>query len=170
MLKITALLAAFHLLVACAPSDPGADTTDTRQVVAALTDEDRADLAALDNAYAQGWMLDDPAEQKAAVLALFAPDAVGIQDADRILEGRDALAGFWFPEGYPPTEVSRFERTIHSIDGTRDLAIITGKSELDFTYDGRDVSQGGNYLIHAARGAEGDWKITRFMWAARVRD
>lgn len=121
-------------------------------------------LKALDRAYAEAWLAPAPEAQERAVLALFDRDAVIMPDgAAGPEEGVSSLRRFWFPDDAPATTVSHFEREIDAIDVEGDLGVVSGRYVLSFTYDGRDLTQKGNYIL-VARFGGGAWKIRRMIW------
>ncbi len=121
-------------------------------------------LRALDRAYAEAWLAPSPDGQERAVLALFDRDAVIMPDgAAGPEEGVSSLRRFWFPDDAPSTTVSHFERTIDDIEIEGGLGVVSGQYVLSFNYDGRDLTQKGNYVL-VARYAGGAWKIRRMIW------
>jgi len=150
----TSFLAGFSALVlaACADNAPPAPTAAEEA------------LRALDRAYADAWLAPSPDAQERAVLALFDRDAVIMPDgAAGPEEGVASLRRFWFPEDAPSTTVSHFERSIDAVDVDGNLGVVSGRYVLSFRYDGRDLTQKGNYIL-VARYAGGAWKIRRMIW------
>lgn len=127
-----------------------------------------AALRALDRAYVEAWKEQGSARQEAAVLALFADDAVilpgGGADPRR---GRRALREFWFPEEAPPTNVRDFEHDVRDVEVGDGLGVVSGRYRLEFEYAGEEYAQEGNFLLVARRGAAGEWKISRMIWNDR---
>jgi|TARA_R110002073_G_scaffold34456_2_gene102238 ketosteroid isomerase-like protein len=135
-----------------------------------LTEADRAELQAVDAAYVSGWLQNGTPAQEAAIMPLFADDAVIMPG--RGLEprtGMDEIRGFWFPDGYPPTQVLEFSHDIAGINGNSHQAVIHGRSFLHFEYNGIERRQGGNYLI-VARQHEGEWLISHMIWNDIIYD
>ncbi len=125
---------------------------------------DEPSLRALDDAYVEAWLTQDPGDQEKAVLALFAKDAVimpggGLPPED----GINNLKNFWFPDGAPPTNVTHFTHEIDAVDVSGDLGILSGRYTLSFTYENQSITQAGNYMIVAENGA-GGWRINRMIW------
>lgn len=121
-------------------------------------------LRALDRAYAEAWLAPSPDGQERAVLALFDRDAVIMPDgAAGPEEGLSSLRQFWFPDDAPSTTVSHFDRAIDAIEIEGDLGVVSGRYVLSFNYDGRDLTQKGNYVL-VARYSGGAWKIRRMIW------
>ncbi len=121
-------------------------------------------LRALDRAYAEAWLAPSPADQERAVLALFDRDAVIMPDgAAGPEEGISSLRRFWFPDDAPATTVSHFDREIDDIEVNGDLGVVSGRYVLSFRYDGRDMTQKGNYVLVARYGG-GAWRIKRMIW------
>ncbi len=145
-------LSMVFLLAACAKGEP---------LATAAADES---LRALDRAYAEAWLAPSPADQERAVLALFDRNAVIMPDgASGPEEGVSSLRRFWFPDDAPATTVSHFDREIDDIEVNGDLGVVSGRYVLSFSYDGRDLTQKGNYVL-VARYAGGAWRIRRMIW------
>lgn len=143
-----ALLAVLSL-VNCAKAPPPAD---------------EASLRALDAAYVEAWLIEDPDAQEKAVLALFDRDAVIMPGGG--LEPESGIANlkkFWFPDNAPPTTVTQFTHDIEKIDISGDLGVVAGRYTLNFNYENQSVAQAGNYLIVAKNGQDG-WRIERMIW------
>ncbi len=122
------------------------------------------ELRALDRAYAEAWLTPSPDGQERAVLALFDRNAVIMPDgAAGPEEGVASLRRFWFPDDASSTTVSHFDREIDAIEIEGDLGVVSGRYVLSFSYDGRDLTQKGNYVF-IARHAGGVWKIRRMIW------
>lgn len=154
MRKLTTgvLLVAAMALAACVEAEPPA---------AAAAEEG---LRALDRAYAEAWLAPSSEGQERAVLALFDRDAVIMPDgAAGPEEGLSSLRRFWFPDDAPSTTVSHFEREIDAVEIEGGLGVVSGRFVLSFSYDGRDLTQKGNYVL-VARYAGGGWKIRRMIW------
>jgi ketosteroid isomerase-like protein len=150
--KVLLLVAALVLSAACVDREPPA---------APAAEEG---LRALDHAYAEAWLAPSPADQERAVLALFDRDAVIMPDgAAGPEEGISSLRGFWFPDDAPATTVSHFEREIDDVEVNGDLGVVSGRYVLRFRYDGRDMTQKGNYILVARYGG-GAWRIKRMIW------
>lgn len=159
------------VLASCSPSATEAPAPVESSARAALTAGDREALRALDQNISKAWLKEGTQAQSQALLALFAPDAEIYPAGGREpLSGMTELRGFWFPEGYPPTEVEYFERRATAIEGSPALAAITGKSAIAFTYDGSRTAEEGYYIIHARPDEAGHWKIERMMWSNREGD
>lgn len=145
-------VAAAILLAACAERAPSAPPTAEEG------------LRALDRAYAEAWLAASPADQERAVLALFDREAVIMPDgAAGPEEGLSSLRRFWFPDDAPTTTVSHFDRQIDDIEVNGDLGVVSGRYVLSFRYDGKDMTQKGNYVLVARYGG-GAWRIKRMIW------
>jgi hypothetical protein len=121
-------------------------------------------LRALDRAYAEAWLSPSPKGQERAVLALFDQQAVIMPDGGAgPEEGVGSLRRFWFPDNAPATTVTHFEREIDEIEIEGDLGVVSGRYVLSFSYDGRDLTQKGNYVL-VARYSGRAWKIRRMIW------
>jgi ketosteroid isomerase-like protein len=124
---------------------------------------------ALDRAYVEGWKEKGTASQEAALLPLFAEDAVILPGGGlEPRRGHAEIRDFWFPGGTPPTDVRSFEHAVLGVDIEGGLGVLHGRAALEFEYDGTRVAQEGNYLLAARRQADGGWKITRLIWNNRT--
>jgi len=130
-----------------------------------LEAEDQLALVELSQAYVQAWRADGPQAQREALLPLFSDDAVIIPGGGaEPVQGRAALAEFWFPDGAPPTIVSLFQHDIRYLGGEGDTGLVRGRSLIYFEYDGAVSAQEGNFLLVAGRGADDVWRIDQLMW------
>ena len=126
-------------------------------------------LRALDQAYVDAWLLPGSERQQAALLSLFAADAVIMPGGGTPPKrGKAELASFWFPKGAPPTNVRAFKHVVHGVDVEDGLGVVFGRSSLEFEYGGTEVAQEGNFLLTARRGDGGEWQITRMIWNNRT--
>jgi len=129
------------------------------------TSDPEAALRELNEAYTSGWKLEGLEAQKAAVMPLFTDDAVVLPSGGRfILNGKEELHDFWFPEGEPAATTIRFEQSVENIDVSGDVATFNGRSELEMTYKGQDINQSATYLAVARRTSSGEWQFSRLMW------
>lgn len=152
LLKSVAMLTSVLSIAACVEAEPPAGPAAEEG------------LRALDRAYAEAWLSPSPEAQERAVLALFDREAVIMPDgAAGPEEGISSLRRFWFPDDAPSTTVSHFDRVIDAIELEGDLGVVSGRYVLSFRYDGRDLTQKGNYVL-VARYAGGAWKIRRMIW------
>ena len=128
---------------------------------AGLSAEDVAAVSQANQAYVDAWLANDPER----VMGTLSDDAVLIphHGVDPVIGSR-AIREFWFPPDSPPTEVSHMVNTITEILGSGDLAVVWGRSELEFTYDGATYKNEGNYLAVLKRGDDGRWRIARRIW------
>lgn len=152
-------------LVACQPEARVEDTrlVSSSDVAQAISDETA--LHALSEAYVSGWKLGGTEAQKSAVLPLFSDDAVVIPSGGRlILKGHEEIAGFWFPDGAPPTIVPLFEHEVESVSVLGSHGTFQGISKLQFEYAGTSKYQEAVFLAVAQKSETGQWVFTHFMW------
>jgi uncharacterized protein (TIGR02246 family) len=147
-----ALLAA--LWVACAPARARQDNAG-----------DLTRLKAVNTAYRVAWLAAD----SAAVLRLFAPDAVLLpHHGDPPVVGLDAIREFWWPAGAPPTTVTALDLTSDGATVDGDQGVLWGRFALSFSFEtegrARSMRNAGTYLMVLRRGADGEWRITHRMW------
>jgi uncharacterized protein (TIGR02246 family) len=124
-------------------------------------EDHRAAIVARVECYGAAWRANDPAR----VLANFTDDAVlmphhGVEP----VAGTDAIRRFWWPEGSPPTTVTRFDRTIDEIVGAGDFAFVRGHFTLEFRTSGDQVRATAGTYVMLLRRTRGRWLITHHMW------
>lgn len=133
-----------------------------------LTDADRAQIAALDSLFVQAWLRNDTA----AVLRLFADDAVLVPPNATPVVGRAAIGAYWWPRDGSRTRILEFQRQIAEIGGSHELAFMRGAARLTWTYEksGRTAKQSSasNDFVLFARASDGTWKIVRQIWNRRL--
>lgn len=134
---------------------PGSSTSP------ALSNEDVAAVRTANQAYVTAWLANDPE----AVMSVLTKDAVLMpHHGDEPVIGSDAIRLFWFPPDSPPPRVTHMVNTVTEIQGSGDLAIVWGRSELEFISDGTTYRNGGNYLCVLKKGRDDRWRISRRIW------
>ena len=68
----------------------------------ALTEQDRAEIRALDARFVRGWLDDD----EGAVLSVYAPDAILFPPGTTPLDGLVAIRAFWWPTDGSRTRIT----------------------------------------------------------------
>jgi uncharacterized protein (TIGR02246 family) len=122
-------------------------------------------LRAVNHAYRAAWLAGD----SAAVLRLFAPDAVLLpHHGDPAIVGVDAIRAFWWPPSAPPTTITALDITTEGADVQGDFGTLWGRFHLAFSFETegkrRSVSNAGTYLMVLRRQPDGEWRITHRMW------
>lgn len=131
-----------------------------------LSQEEVEAVRALNLSYPKAWLSNDPDR----VMETFAEDAVIIPALGTPpVEGRQGIRSFFWPEGFPPTVVTRFEMKPQEIEGRVDVAYVRGSMSIAFETEddelGRQVyTTAGNYLMVMKRDAESGWRIARYIW------
>jgi len=145
-------------------SAPPAVGSRSRRAAYWLTPEDRAAIRALDATFVDGWLRDDAA----AVLGIYAPEAILFPPGSAPLRGLAAIRAYWWPQDGSKTRIRTFDRTIDEIEGTRQLAYLRGTSSLGWTYekDGHETKQTSRStdLFLLKCDASGHWRVVRQMW------
>ena len=134
-------------------------------VASDLSATDRASIAAIGTAFVDGWMRND----SAAVLGLFLRSAVLLPPSSAPLSGIDSIRAFWWPTDGSKTTITSFQRTVESVTGNREVAVVKASVSLSWTTtakDGKVTTQSSKSaeLQTLARDALGKWKIARHAW------
>lgn len=120
---------------------------------AGLTEEDRAAITALRDAYAQNTLAGD----WAAVAELYAEDAVYAPSQEPAKQGLAAIQEYL--EGSAPA--SAFTISSVTTDGLGDLAFDFGSYSITLAPEGAEpVTNTGHYLVVLRKQADGSWKLT----------
>ena len=72
-------------------------------------------IKAADRSYATAWLAND----REQVMSTLTADAVLVPSGVPVLDGTEAIRGFWWPEGSPPTTVTAFTLVQRDVDGRR---------------------------------------------------
>ena len=145
------------LLVAVAPA-PGA--TQPRSVETLVR--------AADAAYVKAWLNND----RAAVLATLADDAILMPAGQYPLKNRDEINRFWWPADGSTTRILVFERVIDELTVEGNLAMVRGSDSVTFEYGkagaavSKQTSRSMTLAIYRLQ-SNGSWRISRMMWGAR---
>ena len=134
--------------------------------IKATTDGDQMAVIKLYDRYHTGWLSNDD-KVPGAILGLLADDAVLMpDDGGDIVTGKEAIAGWWFPNGKVVGSVELFRHydTVVSID--EKLATVRGRFDLSFTVDGKVTTTEGNQLITAKKTDDG-WRISAITWNSK---
>lgn len=131
----------------------------------ALTDADRASIRALDSAFVRGWLKNDTA----AVLSVFASDAVLVPPGRPPVVGLAAIRAFWWAADGSRTRITSFTRALDDIGGAGgDLALARGTTSITMEsvkagQTSRQTSRSTETLL-LARNGDGQWRVIRQMW------
>jgi uncharacterized protein (TIGR02246 family) len=126
---------------------------------------DVGSLRAVNEAYRVAWLAGD----SAAVLRLFAPDAVLLpHHGDPPVVGLLAIRAFWWPPDAPPTTITTLDITTDGAEVNGNQGVLWGRFALAFRFesDGRQRSMRnvGTYLMVLRRMPDTEWRITHRMW------
>jgi ketosteroid isomerase-like protein len=129
-----------------------------------LTVASRSQILALDSAFVRGWLRDDTA----AVLGVFASDAVLQPPGVPAVTGHAAIRSYWFPNDGSTTRIMSFDHQVLDIVGSSTLAVVRGSSSLRWRYTkgGKTSEQSGrsaDVRVYAADAA-GKWRVIRQIW------
>jgi uncharacterized protein (TIGR02246 family) len=129
-----------------------------------LSEADRAGIRALDTAFVQAWIRDDTA----AVIRLFASDAVIFPPGGAPVAGIAAIRAYWWPTDGSHTKITSFTRELTDMVGVNGFAYFRGTASLGWTYekDGKKSAQTSRStdLVLVARDSTGAWRIVRQIW------
>jgi uncharacterized protein (TIGR02246 family) len=135
------------------------------QVGRGSNDADVHPLRAVNDAYRAAWLAGD----SAAVLRLFAPDAVLLpHHGDPPVVGLEAIRRYWWPPNTNPATVTALEITVDGADVDGHIGTLWGRFALAFSFETagrlRSVKNAGTYLMVLRRDRDGEWRITHRMW------
>lgn len=127
----------------------------------ALSMADIAAVKAANQAYVAAWLANDPE----AVMSALTRDAVLIphHGVEPVI-GAAAIRDFWFPPDSPPARVTHMVNTVTEIQVSGDIAIVWGRSELEFVFGETTFRNSGNYLSVLKKGEDGQWRLARRIW------
>ncbi len=94
---------------------------------------DLEEMKRTSRAYVEAWLSND-AE---AVMATFVAEPVLSPSGLSFIEGQESAREFWWPEGSPPTIVTRFEAEELEAGGSGNIGYVRGTFTLGFEWDGR---------------------------------
>lgn len=131
----------------------------------ALFAQDAArDVRALYQEYRDIWLRNDDTVQ-ADILGLLAPDAAIMPQGSPVLGTREAIKGFWFPEGQPTATITSYNQTIDKVFTDGELATLYGAFDLSFVWQGTTTKTAGTQMMLARR-IDGTWKIQSLIWTS----
>jgi uncharacterized protein (TIGR02246 family) len=141
-----------------------ADTAAPPLVASPLSDADRKEIAAVGDAFVNGWLRND----SAAVLGLFMRSALLVPPRTAPVSGIDAIRAFWWPVNAGSLQITSYQRTVEGVTGNREMAVVTASVALTWTSttDGKTTTQSSKSveLQTLGRDALGRWKIVRHAW------
>ncbi|MBO6506254.1 MAG: nuclear transport factor 2 family protein [Kordiimonadaceae bacterium] len=123
-----------------------------------------ADVRALYQEYRDIWLKND-ATVEPGIMGLLAPDAAIMPQGSPVLSTREAIKGFWFPEGQASATITRYDQTVEKIFTEGDLATLYGAFDLSFVWEGATTSTAGTQMMIARR-INGEWKIQSLIWTS----
>ena len=129
-----------------------------------LSVKDIEQIRMINRNYTQGWLDGDSLK----VLGLFTESATIIPSGLLPLEGKQAIADFWFPNDGSTTVIHYYDLEILEISGTTNLAYSYENGKLSFTYkkdDFRLDREAESYAITIYKKSElGEWEIIKRIW------
>lgn len=129
----------------------------------AAEDHGVAEVGALYNEYRLAWLRNDETVPD-AVVSLFAEDGTLMpHHGDPMVNGRDAIASHWFPDGQVFGTVDEFTQDVSKVEVSGGLGYVYGRFSLTFTFNGQTRSAEGNQLM-VARKEGREWKIVALIW------
>jgi ketosteroid isomerase-like protein len=164
MIRLSSTAMLLALLASCAPKDREASQAPTP-----LSAGDIQAIRSVDSAYVAAWLRDDTT----GVLGTLAPDAILMPAGQHPLIGAGDIRAFWWPQDGSHTRILTFVRQLDEVDGRDDVAWTRGTDTLTFTYT-KGASPSGPMgsrsmtLALLRRQANGEWRISRMMWATRT--
>ena len=129
-----------------------------------LSAEDIEQIRQINRNYTQGWLENDSNK----VLELYTDSATIIPSGLLPIQGKKAIADFWFPNDSSTTVIHYFDLEILDISGTDFLAHSYEHGKLSFTYEKDDFRldrEAESYAITIYKKVKsGEWKIIRRIW------
>ncbi len=113
-----------------------------------------------DRAYVDAWLTNDADR----VMATLTDDAVILPFGIPAIEGTDAIRTFWWPADSPPATITEFTAVQHDAGGDGDIGYVRGSFSLSFEYDGKTLSNHGDYLSILRHLPDGSWRISHRAW------
>lgn len=136
------------------------------QAPAPLTDDDRAEIRALEQSFAQASLAGDPEAQ----LAGAAEELVWLHPHHDAIVGLAAVRDH-LESGAPSVfPLITFSLSSVRIDGSGDFAYNRGTYSMSFEARGDTVVETGHNLQVLQRGPEGNWRVIMMMWTPRSPD
>ena len=130
-----------------------------------LLDSGLAALRALDSTFVQGWLKNDTA----AVLGVFAPDAVLLPPGHAPVSGVSAIKAYWFPTDGSHTRITSFTRHLDEIDGNGSMAYVRGTATLswEMVQHGKTTKQTSRStdLLVVRQDEDGHWRVVQQAWS-----
>lgn len=125
---------------------------------------DRAQIEQLIKDYRSGWLSDD--RQK--LLELFADDATIIPSGLRPIQGKAAMAEFWWPQDGSTTTIQRYDIEVLKIDGDNHNGFVLENGKLSWSYHSGATTfsktQESSEVTVLKKNASGVWHITERIW------
>ena len=129
-----------------------------------LTAASRAEILRLDSTFVYAWLRDDTA----AVLGVFAADAVLQPPGAPPVTGLAAIKAYWWPTDGSTTRITSFDHQVVDVIGSSTVAVVRGASTLRWRYtkDGKTSEQTGRSADVRVYSADpsGTWRVTRQIW------
>lgn len=149
------LFAVALALSSCDPAQVGFTAADDQAV------------RTLEEAYRTGWLAND----RSAVLATLASDAVLMPAGVEPLVGHSSIEDYWWPDDGSVTTILAYGIVVDELEGSGDMAYLRGRGTLEFTYQDPAgvVSRIESEAVHlsvARRDQTGNWFIVRRSWSA----
>lgn len=132
-----------------------------------LPADDLAAVRAVNNAYVDAWLSNDPEQ----VMKVFAPDAIIVPQGETPVQGLESIRKFFWPEEAPKTKIVQFTITTDELGGSNDVAYVRGTYSFSFQFLRKGVMtprpNEGNYLMLFRRQPDGRWLVSHRMWAQK---
>src|SRR5262249_984177 len=129
----------------------------------ALSASETAAVRAATLAYRDAWLANDANR----VMATLTDDAVLLPSGVSPIKGSAAIRHFWWPAAAPAPTVTAMDLTIDTIDGSGDVAIVTGRGTLTFSTGDAAAprSLASTFINVLRRQPNGAWLIAERMWS-----
>lgn len=132
----------------------------------ALSDAEQQAVRAVDDAYVEAWVANEPEK----VMSTLAEDAAIVPDGMGPIRGDSAIRAYWWPDDGSETRITSYETTVDEAGGSGDVAYLVGRGRLAFDWRASADEEWASYTSRSAwtailrRESDGAWRMTHRTW------